>query len=146
MPALYYTPHPVHKSVLIPMGCEVFRDIPDWEGFYAASNWGRVKSVDRIVNRGSRGRLPITGRIRKPTPNNKGYLRVTMSRKSGREDHSVHRLVLETFIGPCPDGMECRHLDGDRTNNHIFNLAWGTSMPTRLTWSGTAPPSSRQRW
>lgn len=26
----------------------------------------------------------------------------------------VHRLVLEAFVGPCPPGMECRHLDGDR--------------------------------
>lgn len=38
----------------------------------------------------------------------------------------VHRLVLEVFVGPCPEGMECRHLDGDRENNCIDNLAWGT--------------------
>jgi hypothetical protein len=38
----------------------------------------------------------------------------------------VHRLVLEAFVGPCPDGMECRHLDGSRTNNNVANLCWGT--------------------
>jgi hypothetical protein len=39
----------------------------------------------------------------------------------------VHRLVLEAFVGPCPTGMECRHLDGDGTNNRLENLAWGTA-------------------
>ncbi len=38
----------------------------------------------------------------------------------------MHRLVLEAFVGPCPEGMQCRHLDGNRSNNHIDNLAWGT--------------------
>jgi hypothetical protein len=37
-----------------------------------------------------------------------------------------HRIVAETFYGPCPSGMECRHLDGDPTNNDVLNLRWGT--------------------
>ncbi len=40
----------------------------------------------------------------------------------------VHRLILETFVGPCPEGCEARHLDGTRTNNRIENLAWGTRV------------------
>lgn len=38
----------------------------------------------------------------------------------------IHRLVLQAFVGPCPDGMECRHLNGDSVDNRIENLAWGT--------------------
>lgn len=38
----------------------------------------------------------------------------------------VHRLVMEAFIGPRPEGMECRHLDGDPANNRLSNLTWGT--------------------
>jgi hypothetical protein len=38
----------------------------------------------------------------------------------------AHRLVLEAFVGPCPEGMECRHLDGNPQNNHVSNLCWGT--------------------
>jgi len=30
------------------------------------------------------------------------------------------------FVGPCPEGMECRHLDGNPGNNNLENLAWGT--------------------
>lgn len=40
----------------------------------------------------------------------------------------VHRLVLETFAGPCPPDMECRHLDGNRSNNALSNLRWGTKL------------------
>lgn len=35
-------------------------------------------------------------------------------------------MVLEAFVGPCPPGQECRHLDGDPSNNRVENLAWGT--------------------
>lgn len=43
-----------------------------------------------------------------------------------RQSISPGRLVLETFIGPCPDGKECCHRDDDTTNNHISNVYWGT--------------------
>lgn len=39
----------------------------------------------------------------------------------------VHRLVLECFVGPCPEGMEACHADGDITNNTLSNLRWCTS-------------------
>jgi hypothetical protein len=40
----------------------------------------------------------------------------------------AHRLVLEAFKGPCPDGMECCHNDGNPLNNEIENLRWGTKL------------------
>ena len=42
------------------------------------------------------------------------------------QDWLVHVLVLSTFVGPRPDGMEVRHLDGNSLNNSLENLAWGT--------------------
>ncbi len=38
----------------------------------------------------------------------------------------VHRLVLETFIGPCPDGMWARHLNSIKSDNRLENLEWNT--------------------
>lgn len=38
----------------------------------------------------------------------------------------VHRLVLLAFVGPCPEGMECCHNDGDPLNNRLDNLRWDT--------------------
>jgi hypothetical protein len=39
----------------------------------------------------------------------------------------VHRLVLEAFVGPCPEGMEACHNDGDTHNNRLANLRWDTA-------------------
>ena len=38
----------------------------------------------------------------------------------------VHRLVLEAFVGTCPDLHEGCHRDGDPRNNTVVNLYWGT--------------------
>lgn len=57
--------------------------------------------------------------------NSRSYLHVNLCNR-GRKMCAIHRLVLEAFIGPCPKGMECRHLDGDKQNNKLDNLKWGT--------------------
>lgn len=43
-----------------------------------------------------------------------------------KETFYIHRLVLETFTGPCPPGMEGCHNDGDPSNNNLDNLRWDT--------------------
>ncbi len=57
----------------------------------------------------------------------------------------VHRLVLEAFVGPCPVGMQCRHLDGDPHNNRINNLCWGTPDENHVdkVRHGTSPVGER---
>jgi hypothetical protein len=60
--------------------------------------------------------------------NNDGYRLVHLN---GRLVY-VHRLVLETWRGPCPPGREARHLDGDASNNRLTNLRWGTHAEN--TW------------
>lgn len=53
----------------------------------------------------------------------KGYLRL----KIGTSIYSVHRLVLETFVGPCPEGKTCDHRNMVRDDNRIENLWWATA-------------------
>lgn len=55
-----------------------------------------------------------------------GYFRVKLRGESGDRTFTVHRLVLEAFVGPRPSGAACRHLDGNSLNNQLRNLAWGT--------------------
>ena len=52
----------------------------------------------------------------------RGYRTVALEQAT----NYVHRLVLVTFVGPRPEGMECLHLDGDPGNNNLPNLRWGT--------------------
>lgn len=60
-----------------------------------------------------------------------GYLQVSLFVDGKVSYKCVHRLALETFIGFCPEEMECRHLDGNRANNHLNNLCWGTRKENR---------------
>jgi len=38
----------------------------------------------------------------------------------------IHRLVLQAYVGPCPEGLECCHNDGNASNNKLENLRWDT--------------------
>jgi hypothetical protein len=53
-----------------------------------------------------------------------GYLRTCFKKRT----YYVHNLVLEAFVGPRPAGMECRHINGDRKDCRLENLAWGTKL------------------
>lgn len=66
-----------------------------------------------------------------PAPNSGGYLRITLYDGPLPERWLVQRLVLHTFVGPCPVGMEACHWDGDRTNNALGNLRWDTKPANR---------------
>lgn len=55
-----------------------------------------------------------------------GHLKVTLTRGGKHHQRYVHALVLEAFVGPCPEGCECLHSDGDPTNNRLGNIRWGT--------------------
>lgn len=65
--------------------------------------------------------------------NQRGYRLVQMRRPGGGiTARTVHRLVALAFLGPPPDGMQIRHLDGDKENNAVGNLAYGTASENML--------------
>jgi len=102
-----------------------FRVIPGYPR-YAINEHGVILSICRDA--GGADREWRDARPLCPTSDRHGYQRVALCRDSRRHPFQVHTLVLMTFVGPCPDGMQCRHLDGNPANNHVLNLAWGTSL------------------
>jgi hypothetical protein len=106
-----------HKSE--EMGKERWAPAPGFEEHYAVSDRGRVMRVAGGVG----ARL---GRLLTPTITAKGYHRVELRAFGQRRAFYVQRLVLGAFKGPNPDAL-ARHLDGDRDNNHLDNLAWGSA-------------------
>jgi hypothetical protein len=102
---------------------EIWKKILNYDG-YEVSNYGRVRS---FKIRGGQGRLTNKPTIKKQTIiGNSGYLGVSLSHKGKEKTILVHRIVLETFVSLCPLGMEARHLDGNKLNNLLLNLKWGT--------------------
>lgn len=68
------------------------------------------------------------GRWLKSIIQKNGRCHVTLYRAGLGTPQTIHRLVLETYIGPCPEGMQCRHLNGNPADNRLENLAWGTRL------------------
>lgn len=72
------------------------------------------------------GAVRRDGRILKPTPNDSGHLRVSLSTRGRNSSAYVHHLVAEAFIGPRPVGMKVCHNDGSPGNNAASNLRYDT--------------------
>lgn len=106
---------------------EQWKDIPGYEGMYQVSNFGRVRSLDRVVEK--QGRLHhIKGRILRQGKTHCGYYIIGFSKEDKRTYSSVHRLVAELFI-PNPNNYPCvNHMDEDKTNNRAENLEWCTHL------------------
>jgi len=119
-----------------------YRDIAGFPG-YRIGNDGTVWSC-RVRgpgnNLGSEWRL-ITGGV-----SSRGYQILTLCDGSSQRYRAVHRLVLEAFVGPCPDGMEACHFPNpDRTCNVLSNLRWDTKKANgrdRVA-HGTSLPGSK---
>lgn len=95
---------------------EIWKDIKGYEGIYQVSSEGRVRSLDRIGERGYR----YKGKILTPRPNKRGYMWVVLVGKN----YAVHRLVAQTFI-PNPNNYPIvNHKDENPSNNCVENLEW----------------------
>ena len=111
---------------------ERWKDVVGYEGFYQVSDFGRVRSVDRVVPHGSTTRK-VKGRILRLTPHHQtGHLYISLHEKGIRVSGAVHRVVLEAWVGPCLDDMECCHEDGNPANNCVRNLRWDTRRENSL--------------
>lgn len=108
---------------------ERWKSIPGYEGWYEASDQGRVRSLDRYITTGKkrdRKRL-VNGKVLKPRLNKgDGGMYVYICKDDIRKNRQVHRLILEAFVGLCPEGMECAHNNGNHTDNRLENLRWTT--------------------
>lgn len=103
-----------------------------FEGRYEVSDRGRVRSTAAVFPRWVNGVEQIYHRkeyVKKLTRHPAGYMYASLfDRQTGRENGyaKVHRLVLEAFVGPCPDGMEACHGNDVPGDNRLENLRWDT--------------------
>jgi hypothetical protein len=100
---------------------------------YEVSDQGRVKSYRRYPE----------GRLLRPGCMSGGHVSVSLGRKNSL---CVHALVLLAFVGPPPEKHECRHLNGNPSDNRLENLRWGTRSENigRNTLELGQPPNEQQ--
>jgi len=84
---------------------------------YEASSLGRIRSHSR-KKRGALLNQPI---------GKKGYPHCNLKNDQGELVHGhAHSFIALAFLGPLPHNAEVCHWDGDKTNNRIENLRYGT--------------------
>lgn len=95
---------------------EIWKDIEGYEDKYMVSNYGNVKSNNKVLTK----------------QNGYNYFRVTLSNNGKRKHFQIHRLVAKAFI-PNPKNLpEVNHKDGNKQNNMVENLEWCTRSENEL--------------
>lgn len=105
---------------------EEWRPVLGYEGMYEVSSVGRVRGVGRFGETRPGVIAFFKPKILRGGMTKDGYPRVWLTRNNRRTEYRVSRLVCAAWHGPCPEGMECRHLDDNKLNNTPSNLRWGT--------------------
>lgn len=104
---------------------EIWKDIPNYEGIYEASNYGRIRTCNgKTTYSVLHGERKWKQRILKYKKGESGY-RVTLWKDKKPKDYLVARLICTTFLENLIDTkMTVNHKDGNRLNNNINNLEW----------------------
>lgn len=101
---------------------EIWKDIPNYEGYYQCSNFGRVKSIERIID------YKNTKRVVKSTilkfGKTRGYYNVNLCVNGDCVNKSIHQLVAITFLNHFANyyTLVVNHKDGNKLNNNLLNL------------------------
>ena len=112
---------------------EKWKYVPGWR-MYAVSDHGRVARVDKSPWKVYLGHM-----------NNSGYRIITLTDSPRVKGFTVQNLILRTFIGEPPPKFESLHIDGNKLNNRLFNLKWGSKPENQRDRAkhGTDPKGER---
>jgi predicted DNA-binding protein (UPF0251 family) len=96
--------------------------------------WAPVREFPDHYEISSHGRLRRKGApaLRKPQIARNGYVVFTLSVDGRILARSAHRMVVDAFLGPIPEGLHVNHKDGVKTNCHVENLELVTISENRI--------------
>lgn len=104
---------------------EIWRPIPGTDGYYEASDLGRVRSLDKVTRHNYGGTRTQRGRILKTRTTKDGYEAIVIFIAGRPKSTFAHRLVCAAFHG-VSDKRTVNHKDGVKSNNVPSNLEWAT--------------------
>lgn len=91
---------------------EIWKDVVDYEGIYQITNLGNFR---RHPENPRKAEYP-------KHLNRLGYHYISISRNGKKANKTVHQLVAAAFIPGFKYGMHINHIDGDKSNNELYNL------------------------
>lgn len=106
---------------------EIWKDVPGYEGIYAVSNLGEIKSLSHDVIRNNGRKYRVNERIKAQISNN-GYKMVRLQKEGKGRLFMVHILVALAFIPNSENKPFIDHINTDRADNRVTNLRWVTRL------------------
>ena len=94
---------------------EIWKDIPEYEGLYQASNLGNIRSIARKHTKGGILRYSI---------GSSGYKQLTLCKNGKPKTYMIHRLIAKTFLTNDNNLKEINHKDENKLNNCLENLEY----------------------
>ncbi|MBN2365739.1 MAG: HNH endonuclease [Calditrichaeota bacterium] len=124
---------------------EIWKPIANTDGFYEASNFGRIRSWQNNTNTPGRRLIPL---IMKLTFDD-NYKTIMIKCHGERITKLVHGLVAETFIPNPLKKPQINHIDGNKLNNNVNNLEWAKRSENQKHAHKNGlmhPPKGSQHW
>jgi len=100
--------------------------IVGFDGLYDISNFGRIKSIQRVVFEKSGKKKSVKERIVSIQQFPNKYLVCRLWKENKESNFLVHRLVGAAFIENEQNKPEINHKYGDVEDNFYLNLEWAT--------------------
>lgn len=110
---------------------ERWEPVAGYEEFYLISNFGRIKSLEKIVDYVDGKRYKYETKILQRNYSN-GYRTISLVRDKTKTTQVIHILVGNHFIDNPESKPFINHIDGDRSNNFYLNLEWSTNSENQL--------------
>ena len=111
---------------------ELWKDIPNYEGYYEVSSLGNFRAKDRYIDSRWGGKRLYHGKPLLTELMEDGYSRIVLMKDGKKKRYMTHRLVALAFI-PNPNNLpQVNHLDGNRHNNVVSNLEWCTQSENEI--------------
>ena len=135
---------------------EIWKDVPNYEGYYQVSNLGRVKNLKRFVKAKSKATRLIKERILKANIDSTTYLAVMLSKDGKKKTFKVHQLVAMAFLNhtPCGHKIVVNHINFNKQDNSLSNLELVTNrencnkkhLKSTSDFVGVHWDKSRNKW
>jgi hypothetical protein len=104
---------------------EIWNPIPDWDGDYEASSYGKVRSTYKVIIKSDGRTYTRVQKLLKFAKTKDGYECCALSKKGEKlKSYKVHRLIAMSFHGVMPNGYDVDHINGIRYDNRKENLRW----------------------